>query len=351
MLRPSAKSSSVTTVQQARERPEVSGPDEPLGVRVGVGRASDEEKVRYVRRMFGAIAPRYDLTNTVISLGLHRWWKRLAARLAAVPPGGRAADVCCGTGDLALLMARRAAGEGARRGLQRGDAGCGAAPGGPGGGGGRVPVRLGRRPGTGGPRRRARRRNRRVWDPERPPARWGPARAAPGVASGRPGGDPGVQPPPEPGGQEALRPLFLYPDALAGTRGVPPRRRVPVPADLDPVLAGSGVLRPADGSGRVHGGPLRQPVDGHRRHSHRNPVRRSGATEGGAMSDQEKTGVFRVGDRRLRDVGEALKYVYEALLERGYNPIDQIVGYLVSGDPTYITSYKDARTLIRQIDR
>src|SRR5579883_2852937 len=104
MLRPSAKSSSVTTVQQARERPEVSGPDEPLGVRVGVGRASDEEKVRYVRRMFGAIAPRYDLTNTVISLGLHRWWKRLAA----VPPGGRAADVCCGTGDLALLMARRA---------------------------------------------------------------------------------------------------------------------------------------------------------------------------------------------------------------------------------------------------
>src|SRR5579884_2848564 len=89
MLRPSAKSSSVTTVQQARERPEVSGPDEPLGVRVGVGRASDEEKVRYVRRMFGAIAPRYDLTNTVISLGLHRWWKRLAARLAAVPPGGR----------------------------------------------------------------------------------------------------------------------------------------------------------------------------------------------------------------------------------------------------------------------
>ncbi len=69
------------------------------------------------------------------------------------------------------------------------------------------------------------------------------------------------------------------------------------------------------------------------------------------MSDQEKTGVFRVGDRRLRDVGEALKYVYEALLERGYNPIDQIVGYLVSGDPTYITSYKDARTLIRQIDR
>src|SRR5579884_4044858 len=264
MLRPSAKSSSVTTVQQARERPEVSGPDEPLGVRVGVGRASDEEKVRYVRRMFGAIAPRYDLTNTVISLGLHRWWKRLAARLAAVPPGGRAADVCCGTGDLALLMARRAGPRGrvlgvdfseemlavarhraARAGVGDvcrfvlGDALALAVPD---GALDAVTVGFGirnvLRPDG------ALRELHRVW---------------------RPGGDPGVQPPPEPGGQEALRPLFLYPDALAGTRGVPPRRRVPVPPDLDPVLAGSGVLRPADGSGRVHGGPLRQPVDGHRR--------------------------------------------------------------------------------------
>ena len=43
--------------------------------------------------------------------------------------------------------------------------------------------------------------------------------------------------------------------------------------------------------------------------------------------------------------------VYEALDERGYNPIDQIVGYLLSGDPSYITSHKNARNLIRQIDR
>jgi uncharacterized protein (UPF0297 family) len=69
------------------------------------------------------------------------------------------------------------------------------------------------------------------------------------------------------------------------------------------------------------------------------------------MGEREKTGVFQVGSRQMRDVEEALRYVYAALLERGYNPVDQIVGYLVSGDPTYITSHKDARTLIRQIDR
>lgn len=69
------------------------------------------------------------------------------------------------------------------------------------------------------------------------------------------------------------------------------------------------------------------------------------------MGEHEKTGIFQVGTRRLRNVGEALRYVFEALKERGYNPIDQIVGYLASGDPTYITSHKNARTLIRQIDR
>jgi len=69
------------------------------------------------------------------------------------------------------------------------------------------------------------------------------------------------------------------------------------------------------------------------------------------MREREKTEVFHAGARQIRDVEEALRYVYEALLERGYDPVDQIVGYLVSGDPTYITSHKDARTLIRQIDR
>ena len=48
---------------------------------------------------------------------------------------------------------------------------------------------------------------------------------------------------------------------------------------------------------------------------------------------------------------EILKQVYNALQEKGYNPINQIVGYILSGDPTYITSYNDARNLIRKIER
>lgn len=48
---------------------------------------------------------------------------------------------------------------------------------------------------------------------------------------------------------------------------------------------------------------------------------------------------------------EILTAVYEALEERGYNPVDQIVGFILSGDPSYITSYNNARNLIRQIDR
>jgi len=48
---------------------------------------------------------------------------------------------------------------------------------------------------------------------------------------------------------------------------------------------------------------------------------------------------------------EILKEVYEAMSEKGYNPIGQIVGYLLSEDPTYITNYKNARALIRKIDR
>ena len=48
---------------------------------------------------------------------------------------------------------------------------------------------------------------------------------------------------------------------------------------------------------------------------------------------------------------EVLKEVYQALVEKGYNPINQMVGYILSGDPTYITSHNDARNLIRQIER
>ncbi len=51
---------------------------------------------------------------------------------------------------------------------------------------------------------------------------------------------------------------------------------------------------------------------------------------------------------KSRDI---LKEVYEALVEKGYNPINQIVGYILSGDPTYITSHRDARNKIRTIER
>ena len=48
---------------------------------------------------------------------------------------------------------------------------------------------------------------------------------------------------------------------------------------------------------------------------------------------------------------QILNEVYDALEEKGYNPIDQLVGYLISGDPSYITSYNNARTTIKGIDR
>ena len=50
-------------------------------------------------------------------------------------------------------------------------------------------------------------------------------------------------------------------------------------------------------------------------------------------------------------IREILTFVCQALVEKGYNPINQIVGYIISGDPTYITGYNNARTLIRRIER
>lgn len=65
----------------------------------------------------------------------------------------------------------------------------------------------------------------------------------------------------------------------------------------------------------------------------------------------DKTTTFRVkGEEKFR-VREILKTVYEALHEKGYNPISQMVGYLLSGDPAYITSHKSARNLIRKVER
>ena len=67
--------------------------------------------------------------------------------------------------------------------------------------------------------------------------------------------------------------------------------------------------------------------------------------------DFDKTMSFNFEKEKNTKTREILKYVYEALVEKGYNPINQIVGYILSGDPTYITSHKDARNKIRQIER
>jgi len=48
---------------------------------------------------------------------------------------------------------------------------------------------------------------------------------------------------------------------------------------------------------------------------------------------------------------DILLYVFDALEEKGYNPVNQLVGYLISGDPTYITTYNDARTMIKKVER
>ena len=67
--------------------------------------------------------------------------------------------------------------------------------------------------------------------------------------------------------------------------------------------------------------------------------------------DMDKTSLFKVIDTDVLETKEVLQEVYDALEERGYNPTNQLVGYLISGDPGYISSYKDARKKIQTIDR
>lgn len=71
--------------------------------------APGQQRAAKVNDLFGTIARRYDLINDLQSLGLHRRWKRRVADLAAVTPGCRALDLCCGTGDIAIAIARRGA--------------------------------------------------------------------------------------------------------------------------------------------------------------------------------------------------------------------------------------------------
>ena len=69
------------------------------------------------------------------------------------------------------------------------------------------------------------------------------------------------------------------------------------------------------------------------------------------MPISEPTAVFSIRDDRDMEIKQAVLQVYRALEEKGYNPINQIVGYLLSEDPTYITNYNNARSLICKLDR
>ena len=66
---------------------------------------------------------------------------------------------------------------------------------------------------------------------------------------------------------------------------------------------------------------------------------------------QEPTRAFSIRDEKEYQIRQVLTEVYEALNEKGYNPVNQIVGSILSEDPTYITTYNNARSLIRKIDR
>ena len=65
----------------------------------------------------------------------------------------------------------------------------------------------------------------------------------------------------------------------------------------------------------------------------------------------DRTMTFSIGDQTEQQIRDTLTSVYDSLKEKGYNPINQIVGYILSEDPTYITTHNNARHLIRRIDR
>ncbi len=69
------------------------------------------------------------------------------------------------------------------------------------------------------------------------------------------------------------------------------------------------------------------------------------------QEDLGNTQYFKVQAEPETAVKTVLEVVYEALVEKGYNPVNQIVGYIMSGDPTYITSHKGARSLIMKVER
>ena len=71
----------------------------------------------------------------------------------------------------------------------------------------------------------------------------------------------------------------------------------------------------------------------------------------GGVVMHEPTMIFSIKEDKEKEMKKILVAVYDALKEKGYNPINQIVGYLLSEDPTYITTHNNARSLIRKVDR
>ena len=69
------------------------------------------------------------------------------------------------------------------------------------------------------------------------------------------------------------------------------------------------------------------------------------------MADLKNTQFIDINQTKRISVSEVILRVYQALVERGYNPVNQIVGYIMSGDPTYITSHKGARSMIMKGER
>jgi len=69
------------------------------------------------------------------------------------------------------------------------------------------------------------------------------------------------------------------------------------------------------------------------------------------MKDFSNTQYFKIKQETDLEVAEIISLVYDALAEKGYNPVNQIVGYIMSGDPTYITSHNNARSLIMKVER
>ena len=69
------------------------------------------------------------------------------------------------------------------------------------------------------------------------------------------------------------------------------------------------------------------------------------------MQDKNQTQFFKVEKEPEIQVKDVLDIVYRSLSEKGYNPLNQIVGYIMSGDPTYITSHNNARSLIMKVER